>query len=526
MIRTIIVDDVINNCKLLVALLNKWGYESEYYTNPVEAYETINSIKSPTILILDWMMPELSGLDICSMVRESPPEYPIYIMILTAKASMEDLSSGLEAGADDFIGKPFNHEELRTRYNVGRRSVALMSELEQSKKENEAIIRSISSAIIGLNSSKKIKFWNYEAEKKFKITKEEAFGKEITDLPIEFKDNMLQEWINVCSISGSSISNNEIELTTPSKISFLVSVTPMGVSSKKEMLISLLDISHKKKVEASLSHNHKMQSIGQLAAGMAHEINTPIQFIGDNTKFLGNVFSSFQEYIKKTEKLYELEDKEEIISFLNLLKEDNSINNLKSLMDEVPFALEDNIEGVRRVSTIISAMKEFANPCSDLKSTMDLNKAIENTLIITRNEWEPVCSIEKDFYLDLPRIYCCPDEINLVLIALLFNAAQAIAEKIKRENLTDKGKIKITTLKSEYFAEISISDNGIGIPESIKHKIFDPFFTTREVGKGTGQGLSTAYTVIVEKHDGEINFTSEEGIGSVFTVKLPLNNEF
>ncbi|RLB20288.1 MAG: histidine kinase, partial [Deltaproteobacteria bacterium] len=180
-----------------------------------------------------------------------------------------------------------------------------------------------------------------------------------------------------------------------------------------------------------------------------------------------------------------------------------------------------SLDGVERVTKIVRAMKEFSHPGSPEKTPVDINHAIDNAITVAKNEWKYVADIETDLDPDLPPVPCLPADLNQVILNLIINAAHAI-EKVVGNNGNRKGKIRVITRKDNGWAEIAISDTGCGIPDSIRHRIFDPFFTTKEVGKGTGQGLSIAHSIIVDKHGGTIDFESREGKGTTFTIKLPL----
>ena len=195
--------------------------------------------------------------------------------------------------------------------------------------------------------------------------------------------------------------------------------------------------------------------------------------------------------------------------------------DLDNLLKEVLPAISQAIEGVQRISKIVKAMKEFSHPGGESKSATDLNHAIETTIAISRNEWKYVADIETSFAPDLPLVPCFTGEFNQVILNLLINAAHAIAGVVG-ESIEHKGKITITTKRVDDWVEVQINDTGSGIPENIRARIFEPFFTTKEVGKGSGQGLALAHSVIVKKHDGQIWFESMVGQGSTFFLRLPL----
>jgi len=267
-----------------------------------------------------------------------------------------------------------------------------------------------------------------------------------------------------------------------------------------------------------------LESIGQLAAGISHEINTPVQYIGDNLNFLKDAFNNLNGLLFFYNKLFEevrsqKVKKETVNEIIN--KEKNI--DLIYLTNEIPNALGQSIEGVERVSKIVKSMRDFSHPGLQEKSLTDINNAIESTITISRNEWKYIADIEKKFDAALPEILCNPSEINQVILNLIINAVHAIEEAINKNLIkNNKGKISISTKKIDNFIEIIISDTGTGIPKEIQGKVFEQFFTTKDVGKGTGQGLTIAYTIIVKKHNGKIFFESEEGKGTTFYIRLPV----
>ncbi len=281
------------------------------------------------------------------------------------------------------------------------------------------------------------------------------------------------------------------------------------------------NITERKKLEGQLAQAQKLESIGQLAAGIAHEINTPIQYVGDNVHFLENAFRRVAIVFEQNGKL------------LTAVKEGNVDDGLiadvessareqkvEYMLRETPDAIRETLEGVERVTKIVLAMKEFSHPGTEEKSEVDLNRCLENTITVARNEWKYVADVETSFESSLPLVPCLPGELNQVFLNLVVNAAHSIADKVRSG--TGKGIIRISSSLEKKYAKIKIGDTGTGIPENIKTKIFDPFFTTKSVGKGTGQGLAIAYNVVTEKHGGTITLDTEVGQGTTFTIRLPL----
>jgi signal transduction histidine kinase len=282
------------------------------------------------------------------------------------------------------------------------------------------------------------------------------------------------------------------------------------------------EIVKRKRKEQELVQAQKLEAIGQLAAGIAHEINTPSQYIGDNVRFLEDAFQDIHKALDAYHDMIEVA-KEHSLSDEKVKKIEDLMEELEIdyLAEETPKAIQQSIEGVDKVAEIVRAMKEFSHPGSDKKQSIDLNRAIESTLTVSRSEWKYAGEVVTKFDPDLPLVPCFPNEFNQVILNLIVNAAQAILEGAD-ESSTPQGTITISTTHENDWVEVRIQDTGTGIPEEIRSKVFDHFFTTKGVGKGTGQGLAIAYSIIVEKHGGTINFESEVGEGTTFIVRLPL----
>jgi signal transduction histidine kinase len=275
-------------------------------------------------------------------------------------------------------------------------------------------------------------------------------------------------------------------------------------------------------VESQLAQAQKLEAMGELAAGIAHEINTPTQYVGDNMRFLQESFGDISEMLRAL--------REQIGSSsagdggggspASGLGETWKQLDLDFLLEEVPQAIGQSLDGIERVKTIVSAMKEFSHPQDDEMSPVDLNHAIESTVTVCRNEWKYVAEMELELDPSLPPVCCQAGEINQVILNLTVNAAHAIQEKLG--NSSDaKGTITISTEPVGESVEIRISDTGCGIPRDIQQKVFDLFFTTKPAGRGTGQGLAIARAAVVEKHGGSIDMVSEPGEGTTFIIRLP-----
>jgi PAS domain S-box-containing protein len=281
------------------------------------------------------------------------------------------------------------------------------------------------------------------------------------------------------------------------------------------------DITERILLREQLLQAQKLESVGQLAAGIAHEINTPTQYIGDNVRFLKDAFQDMKSLLENYERLLSAAKSSTLCSE-TVQKIGQAVEGVDTgyLLEEIPKAIDQTLEGVMRVSTIVSAMKEFSHPDMKEKVPTDLNHAIGSTITVARNEWKYVAEMETEFDPTLPPVLCLPGEFNQVILNLIVNAAHAIADVAKMGG-SAMGKIKIQTLNCPEWAEIRIQDSGTGIPEKVQSRVFDPFFTTKEIGKGTGQGLTLARSVIINKHGGSLHFETEAGKGTTFIIRLP-----
>jgi two-component system, NtrC family, sensor kinase len=378
---------------LLQSTLRKWGHDPVVTCDGREALEVLNSADSPVLAILDWMMPELDGPEICRRMRAKTPPPSVYFILLTAKAQRQDLLAGFAAGADDYVTKPFNSQELFARVQAGIRVIELQANLARRAAELETAL------------------------------------------------NRLHH----------------------------------------------------------MQQGQKLEALGRMGSGIAHEINTPAQYIGDNLRFFQQAWDYASPILRGAG------DDPEIEYFLR----------------EIPRAVDECLQGTQKIERIVRAVRDFSHSKGGERIPVDINQAIATTLDVSANEWKYVANLETDFAAHLPAPLALPGEIHQVLLHLIVNAAWAITQT--HTGGEAKGTLRITTSLSGRYIEVRIADTGIGIPEKYREKVFEPFFTTRAVGHGSGQGLAVAYSVIVQQHQGKIWFESEEGKGTTFFVQIPLH---
>lgn len=410
--------------------------------------------------------------------------------------------------------------------------------LLDSENQYRVITDTVADAIVSMDVRGSIIFWNSRAMKIFGYDKSEVIGKNFTNiLPERFWEVYKKEYIQFLQTHQTHVVGRTVELTGLKKSGdeFPIELTLSMWEKAGEILFTgiIRDITESKKlneekilIQLQLDQAKKMKSIGQLAAGVAHEINNPVQYAESNVRFLQDALkhleSVFDDIGKVSDEgMSQVEIEEAVLNLRRVLKE----SKFTALREEMPKAITQSLEGFEQITKIVTALKEFSHPGSKERMLLDINHTIETTLAVARNEWKYVAEVMRDFESDLPHVLCLPNEINQVFLNLIVNAAHAISEKRKAGGESAMGKITIKTRSTGDCVEIRIQDTGAGISEEHRSRIFDPFFTTKEVGKGTGQGLSLVHAYIVEGHAGTVHFETEVGVGTTFIVRLRLAAE-
>ena len=405
--------------------------------------------------------------------------------------------------------------------------------IRAAHRESQVFINAMPSFLIGTTSEGVVLRWNRAAKETFHLSESFVIGKTVFDCGIRWKNEDIREEILDALSQLSTYRGEAVPYERDGETRYVdLEINPIPLNEGQEgWIITGSDVTSTLLLEQQLRQAQKLEAIGQLAAGVAHEINTPIQFIGDNVNFFQQSWSDL------TTAIIELNETQEFRTckgYLQHQKEDPAIDGscrvfkaleeafekveLPYLLKEVPAAISQTLEGVQRVTKIVRAMKEFSHPGNEQVKETDINRAIETTITVAKNEWKYVADVVTDLDPKLPLVSCYPGELNQVILNLLTNAAHAIkAVNAKGE----KGTITIRTREHPAGVEISISDTGTGIPIEIQNRIFDPFFTTKGVGEGTGQGLSLAHSIVVKKHRGQIRFESVVGQGTTFFILLP-----
>jgi signal transduction histidine kinase len=300
--------------------------------------------------------------------------------------------------------------------------------------------------------------------------------------------------------------------------------TSEGTGQHRVLRGMMLDVTDHRRLESELAQAQKLESVGRLAAGVAHEINTPVQFVSDSVQFVRDAMKDLAGIVLRYRELRAAVDQGEgqaVAAEAVAQAEDEA--DLDYILENAPIALDRARDGLGRVATIVRSMKEFAHPDRKEMAQVDINHAVSSTLVIASNEYKYVAEVITEFG-EIPLVNCYAGEINQVVLNLVVNAAHAIGDVVRSasEGMGDKGTIRVSTRVLGDQVEIAVSDSGNGIPPDVRSRIFDPFFTTKEVGRGTGQGLAIARNVIVDKHGGTLHFETETGKGTTFFIRLPI----
>ncbi len=397
------------------------------------------------------------------------------------------------------------------------------AELEWVLSQNAQVLASISSILIGVDANGIVTTWNREANAAFGLKTSDVLGQPFINCVIDWKWERIQAAVKTCEAEQRPVRLEDMSYRTlEGKEHFLsVSISPISHHSGEPQGFLLLaaDITKRRILESQLATAQKLESIGQLAAGIAHEINTPVQYVGDNLSFLQDAFLGRQEIMRAYQEAFKQMDSATQAAIRQVEEEADA----SYVMEEIPKAIQQAVEGIGRVTHIVRAMKDFSHPGTTHKVATDLNRALDSTLTVAHNEWKYVADLITDFDPGLPLVFCLPAELNQVFLNMIVNAAHAMGD-VRTDGA--KGTLTVRTRRDTCpagdWVEISIGDTGGGMTEEVKSRIFDPFFTTKPVGRGTGQGLAISHAVIIERHRGSITVDTAPGCGTTFTIRLPV----
>jgi PAS domain S-box-containing protein len=526
----LIVEDETVQLKFYSHLLSTRGYEVIQATTGEEGLRRARQAR-PDLVLLDVVLPDADGFETCRAIKGDPALAATSVILFSSRMTdAENQVDGLKTGADGYITKTVDEHEFLTRIDAILRMKTVEKELRRAHGEISQIISSIQAMLVVLGEDDTVVRWNRFAHKLLGIGRQEAQGRRLDELPVHWDVAPIMDAIAACRNTRTSVLIDDLPFTSASgKEGHLkLTIDPMLDSEDDETdgktrgSVVLLgeDITRRLRLESQLIQAQKLESIGQLAAGVAHEINTPIQFVSDNVRFLQASFEDILGLIGLWDGAADL-PAEELARRARLFRDKAEEIDLPFVVREVPQAIAQSLSGLNQVANIVRSIKSLTHPGGGSATLLDVNKAIEGAVTVSRNEWKYLADVQLDLAPDLPLIQGYPGDLNQALLNIIINAAHAIGERFGQVK-DHPGRITITTIADGDMVEIRIADNGPGIPPGIRAKVFDPFFTTKEVGRGTGQGLVIAHGAVVTRHGGTLAFTTEQGEGTTFVIRLPM----
>lgn len=556
----LIAEDDATLRSMLIPFFQKRGYRVFPVADGDEAWKILQE-KRIQIALIDWRLPKIDGKELCMRIRMHPSIHHTYIVVMTGATDPGRSLEARECGADDFLPKPFDIETLLGLIQSGERIIRLEEQyiqlqdvLIKSRNKSRSVLDALHEEILAVDPTLEIVSANYAFLKQRGLAFPDVIGKSIRNDAFWFFDPSLMNLliadirktlktgspnrrirtINVRTLAPLVYEIQTIPILNEKKETIQVAILLRNVTEdhrRREEIVQLNQrlkrtlselhsknealentLSRLKETQVQMIQSEKMASIGQLAAGIAHEINNPVGFVSSNLNTLGGYIDDLKAMIAAYRSLLGQAASSRVpLEGIDRALDQEAELGIDFILEDLPQLVRESREGLDRIRKIVIDLKDFAHPGEDTLKLADLNQNIDSTLNIVWNEIKYKAVVCKD-YGDLPEVNCYPQQLNQVFMNLLVNAAQAISEK---------GEIHIATRTEADMVTVTISDTGCGIPPEHIHRIFDPFFTTKEVGKGTGLGLNVAYNVI-RKHNGTIAVESSPGKGTTFTIRLPV----
>ena len=525
--RVLVVDD---EPQLLTAFGDVLGERFDVVTtnSPERALELAQNDTELAVIVSDQSMPGMTGDELFRRLRQVSNASRV---LITGHTNLTAVVRAVNAGSIcAFVTKPWQTEDLTLKVQLAAEQFRLTRELRTSEERLRLAFRASNAGLFD---------WNL-------LTGEVVYSTKVADadadagMPDARGDfSELEKRIHAddlpklrAAIEGhlthrQPFPATEVRVLGDDGKSYrwfdLSGQGAWDAAGRPQRLVgSALDIDDLRQAQQRLIQAQKLEGIGQLAAGIAHEINTPSQYITDNVTFLQRAFVKLRAVVDAQKAVADATRQgRDAAAPLEILDSVLKSSKLDYLLEQAPRALAQSLEGLAQVSAIVGAMKEFSHPSGAEKQLANLHDIIESSATVARNEWKYVAEVAFDFDPALPPVPVLRNQLSQVLLNLIVNAAHAIAEA-PPDAQSGLGKITVQTRRRDGAAEIRVIDSGAGIPEAIRSRIFEPFFTTKGVGKGTGQGLAICYSVIVDKHCGRITFESEPGRGTSFVISLPL----
>lgn len=530
----LVVDDEMAIRKLLTRYLADAGYACQA-ADCVDSAKEILATANFDLLLCDLKMPGESGLDLIRYTKDHYPE--MGRVMITGFGTPEISNEIIQVGVYGYIIKPVTRNEvlitvgnalrhLRLDLHMHACRIELEKKISGQMEKISAIMNNLSVGVTMFDTTMSVIELNRKMQQWFPDI---APGKKIPCSHIGQcpKNNMYCDDCPMTDTFRTGVTGEAVRsiATEQGEREFRLVTSPLlDQSGNIYAGIALYeDITEKMLLERDLRQAQKLEAVGQLAAGIAHEINTPVQYVGDNISFLKDSLANIASVVNTYDRFWR-----ELVSSGSIPDEmgrqmAKTIGDadLEYLWEEIPKTIDQSLDGVHRVEKIVRAMKDFSHPGDEEKSPVDINKLLQTTITVCRNEWKYVAEMETDLAAELPLVPGFAADISQVFLNIIVNGAHAIAD-FTESGKKGLGKISIFTSQVGNSVQIRIRDSGGGIPEKIRDRVFEPFFTTKIRGKGTGQGLAISRRVIVDKHNGTLSFESKPGSGTTFIIELPV----
>jgi PAS domain S-box-containing protein len=474
-----------------------------------------------------------------ALIRLKAADPHLEIVVVAPRLSLVATVATLQGDAEeplefDYLGAPLTGPEL-VRAIERARAVRYLRRSEERGQRAEArmsaVVRALPYGLVSLDEKGTIHDWNPGAEAIFGWSAAEAVGRCLWELALPESAHAVEATLPAADQAAPARIEVRGRRRDGGTFPAVVALARVPLPGRPMFCAIVEDVTEARRMEVELRHAQKLEAVGRLASGLAHEINTPCQYVALYGAFLADSFTVLDGLLRAHERVRQallaagappvggpLADR------LAELAATEEAADLEFLRERTPAALASVGDGIKRIAALVAAMKDFAQPDIDQPTTIDLNLALESTLTVVQHQASAVGEIERRFGA-LPTITGLPGDLNQALLAIMTNAIQALEDRQRQGG--PRGRIGVATsaVDDGAWVELAIRDDGPGIPEAIRDRIFDPFFTTREVGRGAGQGLSVARSIIVDRHGGTLGFESEVGVGTTFIVRLPVSSD-
>jgi signal transduction histidine kinase/DNA-binding response OmpR family regulator len=556
-LRVLLVDDDVDFSATVLRALSKSGRLATRAANADEALAALDRADFD-IALVDVHLPGIEGPELIPLMRSR--RRGLQIIVITGRGSVDLAVRSLRAGAFDFLEKPFGistldramiraleHRNALDTTALYRVSQTIFG-IQHFDRLPEAIVKiamqvmaadAVSLLLPGMDGKLLVAHaygLEVEVQKRTRITIGEGIAGRIAETGVptvingsasdraEFAGSTARTRIKSSIVYPIKTSSRLVGMLTFNRLTNDRPYDANDLENASVLASQVMLALENLRLSQQTAVSEKLAAVGQLAAGIAHEINTPIQFVGDGVRFLGAALDDLSALVRMYEDLVnrnrERLQSDPLLADIDARIADVDVDDLRV---EVPKAMARTTEGLGRVAAIVRSVKNFGRPDTSSKEPTDVAKLVEATLTVARGEYKYVADVETSIG-ELPLIMAHAGELSQVLLNLVVNAAHAIADKSRATGDPTRGKIDITARAEHDSIVLVVSDTGCGIPEDVQMKVFDPFFTTKEIGRGTGLGLSIVRGIVVDKHQGHISLESEIGRGTRFTIRLPVDS--